>query len=237
MRAQLVAQLGTGGAPPPGAPRAKRPSGLIPAYRPGDDQGSGGGAAGDGAPAHDAAPAGGTAAGTLPPAPRLWRAAMDGLVADHLAARGLGCALSVFAAEAGLPDAGPSLGPADVLALLRLPERHPAAAGALAGLPRAEGAARAGGGGAGRACGAARRVAAGGHRPTATPPLPTRTLHHPALPPAPQAAWASSYWRRSRRRSARRPPPRTPRARTSRSSWRRAGARQAPPRAGTRRGR
>ncbi len=73
-------------------------------------------------------------------APRLWRAAMDALVADHLAACGLACSLSVFAAEAGLPSesggaaAASALGGEEVLELLRLGERQPAAAAALRGL-------------------------------------------------------------------------------------------------------
>lgn len=50
----------------------------------------------------------------------LWRAAMDSLVADHLEARGLTCSLSVFAAEAALPDGGPPLRRADVADLVRL---------------------------------------------------------------------------------------------------------------------
>jgi hypothetical protein len=66
---------------------------------------------------------------------RLWRAAMDALVADHLAACGRACSLSVFAAEAHLPDHGSSgggaLGRDDLLVLLRLAERHPAVHGEL----------------------------------------------------------------------------------------------------------
>jgi len=61
---------------------------------------------------------------------RIWRAAMDALVADHLAAYGHGCSLSVFAAEAALSEAG-ALGREDVLALLRLGDGHPATANAL----------------------------------------------------------------------------------------------------------
>jgi hypothetical protein len=57
---------------------------------------------------------------------------MDCVVADHLQSAGLDCALSVFAAESGLDAAGgAALGRGDVLALLRLGERHPAAAAAL----------------------------------------------------------------------------------------------------------
>lgn len=56
---------------------------------------------------------------------KLWRAAMDALVADHLASCGLECSLSVFAAEAAMPDAGAPFGPDDLLTLLRIQERHP----------------------------------------------------------------------------------------------------------------
>jgi hypothetical protein len=120
LRAQLVAQLGGAAGPKPD---------LIPAFRPG---GSDQAACAAGAAATPAQP---LLQHGDPAAPRLWRAAMDSLVADHLAACGLGCALSVFAAEAGLPDAGAPLARADLLALLRLPERHPAAADAMAQQP------------------------------------------------------------------------------------------------------
>lgn len=113
LRAQLLAQLQAKGLDALRGGGADA-GGLIPAARCGAPHG---------------------AAHAAPPGAKLWTAAMDALVADHLSACGHACALSVFAAEAGLPDGGPAaLGRDDLLALLQLDSRHPAARDALARL-------------------------------------------------------------------------------------------------------
>ncbi|KIY99420.1 hypothetical protein MNEG_8544 [Monoraphidium neglectum] len=124
---------------------------------------------------------------------RLWRAAMDALVADHLAACGRACSLSVFAAEAHLPDHGSSgggaLGRDDLLVLLRLAERHPAVHGELRRLAADEDGAGSLGASLLEALAAADSSAAAGRQagPPDTPPLqqPQPPAQQPALPEAP----------------------------------------------------